>query len=1007
MLPLLLSAFITIHASSQCVRPRIQSIESLRSQTIDFAEVQSQVRQPIDVFAVRVLLYDPSGFFDSQVPWQSVTMGERRRQVLKEVLEDLWWTLPQLRRLENRSQRLLIDFNALPGADQTTAAWAEPLFLVNNRLKASVVDPAAHQLITSGIDPLQELASSRGHHGGITLNTNVAFDLNADRCDPDKISLYGVILHEVLHLLGVSSIVSQNCYESGGTYHTKVISRWDALLKGSNLQHLISYNCDDIAVNLSSDLFGSCSVILDDTILATGLKLLSSDGESGCLRDGSHLNNEASLTNVMSPSLSRGQFVNILSPRDGTLLSLLGYEVSDYYGTPGSIRYRAFLHYNVSPIPISIRDTLKVSYGVTTKVPVSDLSKNDNNCNTLLCLVSERSDLGLVINSTRDSFELLPLGDSRQGGWLDQTWANQDYIGSTQRAFVEYVDSSAVQEKPCPPNTICNGDFENVARLGPADTKPHACGNPTTFAYWKMDYGSVDAFLAAPITLERFDQDSDSFQQWYTAPGGRAGMAPQPRGTEDGERNLAYVGMIAYRELGKEIEEGISQSITVNHPNGQELYIFQFSGYAPSPNEYTKNAAFRLIVTDTSECGWTSCEPSPRSILDTVLICDDANVWLHLRTRPTLLINGKFKVRITSTRCFRPSPYYGQGINPYIFVDDLTMIPMSGRWKSYCDPEIACAGLDIRIVSKYTLGIQIPSSITSRVLTLSSSAITSSKETSSIIHDPESQNNILINLLTLPVSTPIDRDVSALVERVVVFNNYTLVDTVSVPIGIDRAVVNVGNFRVNRWLGTINGSCTVTNSGYTPVTATGSLSWRIGTSSPGRLTIHDKSSDAIVSGDAQAYDRTTTVPFTVHIPGMDSILLAVRGDQDVSDSLLDQQQLRIALRSISTSCASVALATFNDEDLSESDLIRIIVFPQPAQDFVKVRIRASEPSITSLNVFDILGRRIENIETPSDLRLGKQFIDLQFDSRSLSTGAFYLVVEGALGVYRSPFFIAR
>lgn len=1010
-------------ASGQCVRPMQILADHKVSADNPTTQIVSQNREPLNVKSFRVLLSDRDGFFDAAEPWGTMTVGQRRRQILLEVLEDLWWTLPQMQRPELDSQRVIIDLIAVQGENAVVGGWSEPLFLVNPELKTMVADPAAHQLITTGVDPLQDLGTSPGFHGRITLNTRVPFGLNTATSESDKVSLYGVILHEVLHLLGVASLIGQKCAEGGSLYLEKIISRWDGLMMLRSFERLAAVTCDEIRVTMPSDARGPSGVMFNDVKLVRGLLPVAYDSMgTGCIMDLSHFaSSDDSMPAVMMPSIRPGQAVRGLTAFDASALMLLGYTVSGYYGTPGSGRFYPLAPFRTAQVRLTRRDTITIPFGGAVKVPLSVFAGASAEQDTLRCLAAERSDIALEFNSSNDTITILGTGNPLEGGWLAQTWSRADIVAGTQRIRVLYEDSRPLEYVPCPPNQLCNGGFEVVSRLGSTGRPDYVCGISSTMAYWRMDNESVDAYIVSPVRLLKIADTEDRYTANYSIPGGDGYLSPVrpfPRGTIHGEDNRVYIGMINSPNPGGtwDFQEGVSQDISIESNEGGSWYLLECWSYAPERfSPYLLNAALRLIITDTSECGWDTCTPSPQAILDTVIVLPEANQWVQLRSVPVFLPTGRHRVRVTSTGCFSAIPdLYRKGLTVYLYADDMKLISADGLWHSYADPMTPCFDEPFTIQSRFSKGIDTPAVLRTKVL-----ARTPGVE---ILNNEASANGLtevgllLTHELTVSSGNNVPGIASVDIERTAVFKDREIRDTVRLRIAMGAGVVALSELAVKRMIASIEGSVTITNLTSSPSTFTGSVLWKNGASArgpqgfyiePGTLDVTNRETGMKLSDDARAADRMTYVPFIINISANASSELLIRGSYPFPDSLDDEQYLRIVIDGTGSQCQAVAGARLLSDDTVNPASPDIRVYPQPSQDVVHVEVQAMDKGLRAVIMYDYFGRRITEPATLSDLVFRKYSFSGSMDVANLSTGVYYLFMQGEANSYRTKIIVAR
>lgn len=269
-------------------------------------------RQVISYRTFRFFVQDQAGFFSDKAPvydpetLQTIFLGNARREQVRSVLADMWHTLQPVVPHDTAFLDIELVIATIPG--ENAAGWAEPVNLINTADRATVVEPAAISVIRTGLDPRRFIRQWASYHGRITLNTVYQFDFHRMQCAADKVSLYGIVLHELMHILGVYSLIGSECLP-GGSHTVTPISRLDAMLLLNSDGRLPYVGCDGTVINIGDRLRGSCELIYDAEQKAYGVEPVET-APKGCPSDMSHLYRvKPNSADVMRSSFMRGEAI--------------------------------------------------------------------------------------------------------------------------------------------------------------------------------------------------------------------------------------------------------------------------------------------------------------------------------------------------------------------------------------------------------------------------------------------------------------------------------------------------------------------------------------------------------------------------------------------------------------------------------------------------------------------------------------------------------------------------
>lgn len=224
-------------------------------------------------------------------------------------------------------------------------------------------------MINSGWDPYYQISGSplvgqpnaitqQYYHGYVQVNFNDAqtdwyTNLNSTNLSANQFDLYSVLLHEMLHALGLASLINNNAQSAiTGTSSPGAYSLWDTYLSTtqSGLPNVItnSTSCNNVGISTSAgDIANGCGSFFFNGINLSGQQIFSPSP----YQQGSSLSHFNCISGAGCPSgySSNGYSLNFCTsqgsawvqrtPHQNEVFALcdLGYTITNTYGTDPSL----------------------------------------------------------------------------------------------------------------------------------------------------------------------------------------------------------------------------------------------------------------------------------------------------------------------------------------------------------------------------------------------------------------------------------------------------------------------------------------------------------------------------------------------------------------------------------------------------------------------------------------------------------------------------------------------
>ncbi len=405
-------------------------------------------------------------------------IGDARCAVVCAVLSDL----SQLFDRPANAGAALIRVEAYADPTDNAAAFASAVYRVDGASNTGLLDGALWQAINAPGDPYAGWSNTPDHHARIVINFAQTFNLDPDAVSFSDVDLYSVVLHEMLHALGLASFVGAdgNSVLAGTNWFT----RYDSFLQlniNAGLTPLVAPNNGCYELNPApydrALLQTPCSQTSAPVVFA-GVNLLNaavytpqpwraggslSHFDENCAADG--------MGRVLHHEIRPGEIKRLPHADEVAALCDLGYALSGVYGTPvNATRFRDD-YAACDGLPAGVNDRPSGPYLSTEPIVLAfdDLAANDSNIDKIACLevlgtsgaLLSRTDLNngdqLVIDPDPGFRGTIVLRYLPQGGGLS---------GNITYVFLE-VEFPALPPCTWPTaNLLCNGGFENSLASG-------------------------------------------------------------------------------------------------------------------------------------------------------------------------------------------------------------------------------------------------------------------------------------------------------------------------------------------------------------------------------------------------------------------------------------------------------------------------------------------------------------------------------------------------------------
>ncbi len=414
-------------------------------------------------------------------------LGEARCAVVCAVLADL----SQLFDRPANAGAVSVRVEAYADPSDAAAAFASAVYRVDGASSSGLLDGALRQAINASGDPYAGWSDAPDHHARIVINFAHAFNLNPDALGFTDIDLYSVVLHEMLHALGLASFIGAdgNSVLAGSAWFT----RYDSFLQvntNAGLTPLVVQNKACYELNPETYdralLQTPCSQSNAPVVFA-GTSLLNAAvytprpwRAGGSL---SHFDEDCSadgLKRVLHHEIRPGEIKRLLHADEVAALCDLGYAVSGVYGAPvNATRFRDD-YAACGGLPAGVNDRPSGPFVSTEPIVLAfdDLAANDVNTESINCLEVLGSSGALLSRTDLNNGEQLIVDPDPgfRGTILLRYLPHRG--GLSGNITYVFIDVEFPALPPCTwptANLLCNGDFENSLTGGHLNIDDRTC----------------------------------------------------------------------------------------------------------------------------------------------------------------------------------------------------------------------------------------------------------------------------------------------------------------------------------------------------------------------------------------------------------------------------------------------------------------------------------------------------------------------------------------------------
>ncbi len=405
-------------------------------------------------------------------------LGEARCAVVCAVLSDLSQLFD--RPANAGTARIRVEAYADPADD--AAAFASSVYQVDGTSSSGLLDGALWQAINASGDPYAGWSDAPDHHARIVINFAHAFNLDPDAVGFGDVDLYSVVLHEMLHALGLASFIGTdgNSVLAGTAWFT----RYDSFLQANSnagLTPLVAQIDGCFELKPSSydrALLQTPCTKSDARVVFAGASLQNaavytpqpwraggslSHFDEDCATDG--------MGRVLHHEIRPGEMKRLPHADEVAALCDLGYTVSGVYGAPvNATRFRD--DYAVcGGLPAGVNDRPSGPFVSTEPIVLgfNNLAANDSNIDKIACLeVLGTSGALLSQTDLNNGEQLIVSPDPGFRGTIVLRYLPQRGGISGNITYV-FIDVEFPALPPCTwptANLLCNGDFENSLTSG-------------------------------------------------------------------------------------------------------------------------------------------------------------------------------------------------------------------------------------------------------------------------------------------------------------------------------------------------------------------------------------------------------------------------------------------------------------------------------------------------------------------------------------------------------------
>ncbi len=405
-------------------------------------------------------------------------LGEARCAVVCAVLSDL----SQLFARPANAGAALIRVEAYADPSDAAAAFASAVYRVDGASSSGLLDGALWQAINATGDPYAGWSDAPDHHARIVINFAHAFNLDPDAVGFTDVDLYSVVLHEMLHALGLASFLGAD--GNSVLAETTWFTRYDSFLQvntNAGLRPLVVQNkaCYELMPSSYDRVLlqtpcsqSSMPVVFAGASLQNAAVYTPQPWRAGgslshfdedCAADG--------IGRVLHHEIRPGEVKRLPHADEVDALCDLGYAVSGVYGaTVNATRFRDD-YAACGGLPAGVNDRPSGPFVSTESIVLefNDLAANDVNTENITCLEVLGSSGAILSQTDLNSGEQLVIDpDPGFRGTIVLRYLPQRGGFSGNITYV-FIDVEFPTLPPCTwptANLLCNGDFEQSVGSG-------------------------------------------------------------------------------------------------------------------------------------------------------------------------------------------------------------------------------------------------------------------------------------------------------------------------------------------------------------------------------------------------------------------------------------------------------------------------------------------------------------------------------------------------------------
>ncbi|MCH7535691.1 MAG: hypothetical protein IH948_08120, partial [Bacteroidetes bacterium] len=453
---------------------------------------------------------NPTGFFDpstatsyglGQFPPYGC-LGQERREAVAQVFRDISQLVLKNPNSTSVVGNQNIQINILSEFEPSSSsiAYISAEFHVPSFLDPMFIDNVVYRFINSGYDPYSLFYGTPDAHATLTVNfaKNFFMDLNNNNLGniaSNQSDFYSTILHEILHALGIHSLLDPTTALSkvSPNMANGIYSRFDSFLEKTNGTKLIipdPLGCYDVGVNPAITIFDLqgfdntgtiTNLALQCQTVFTGVEAIDVPVQTNTNPVGSALSHlirnctNPILDFIMDPIMLQGTIPNSRFPtlEEVKILCDLGYNLSGQYGVMGALTpNNTYTNYCINPCQIgAANDFLSKNndFASATTVSYLEVASNDAGSPNLIDCIEIVKGGGNIVGTAQMSsggdFDYLPDGTFTGQVIFRYIPKSGSCIGNVGYIYLT-IDPPIPSLETCEPNCdnlICSGDFEDDA----------------------------------------------------------------------------------------------------------------------------------------------------------------------------------------------------------------------------------------------------------------------------------------------------------------------------------------------------------------------------------------------------------------------------------------------------------------------------------------------------------------------------------------------------------------